>query len=124
MGGLTKKILNRSLDLETRRQRCRIEERSKFYSSGGPIASGFFTIRPPRFALKYLATHSSTASYISACVKIVKMAFLQYVSNRLNAARVGIPSSGGMCDIPHIRARTILTYDLHRGFQPGQRGQL
>ncbi len=48
-----------------------------------------------------------------------------YGSNRLNAERVGtllagcewvgIPCCGGMCEIPHIRARTILANDLHHG---------
>jgi DNA adenine methylase len=48
-----------------------------------------------------------------------------YGSNRTNSKRVGkllagcewvgIPFAGGMCEIPHIRARTIMANDLHRG---------
>jgi site-specific DNA-adenine methylase len=48
-----------------------------------------------------------------------------YGSNRLNAHRVGelldgcewvgVPFAGGMCEIPHITARTIMVNDLHKG---------
>lgn len=47
-----------------------------------------------------------------------------YGSNRMNAHRVGdlfrgcewvgIPFAGGMCEVAHIKARTVLVNDLHR----------
>jgi DNA adenine methylase len=48
-----------------------------------------------------------------------------YGSNRTNSQSAGkllegcqwvaIPFAGGMCELPHIRARTIMANDLHRG---------
>jgi DNA adenine methylase len=48
-----------------------------------------------------------------------------YGSNRTNSQSVGkllegcqwvaIPFAGGMCELPYIRARTIMANDLHRG---------